>query len=712
MNAVSTLYRSVIAGAICTVLVLSFSVADAALLFRGALVEHLVIGVALTFFGYLLHIAVIGYFTRLHHTQGTSQEVCIVIISAMLFSLQGRTEPDALLATSLAMIALSGVALGLALMICGAAKMGRYIRLLPLPLVSGFLVGSGILMITFAMAILHTGPLTLSDLMVVDAGPVWLKVLLGVAMGAVLVFVGSRRASEYTLPLMIVCGVLGFHASAAVGPYDLQQLIAADWTMSREVISVDYQPMTTALLGQVDWRAVLHTSPQLLSLMAVGVLSNSIKISSLEILTRQRIDENRELRLAGVTNVIGAGMALAPGFHGLSNSTVIAKLHGNTRVAAAFTVLASLVIVALASDMLVQMPRFVFGAILIWAGWSMVYDSFLVNLRKLRLHESVITILIALTVVVFGYLPGLVFGLACGLLMFAIEFGRLETVRAFRSVAELRSNVDRSPREHDLLTRHGARVGVVRLHSYLFFGSAARSVDLITAHLDAADKNVNTLIIDLSRVTGVDSTALRAFHRLGLRTESGGIEVWSCGASELLTQAFNKDGGKLFSAAFDSLDLALEAAEDRLLLSASADDVGEADNAQQASVLESVFEQYGRQVALEPGQDLLKSGDPSDGLYWLSSGVLDAFVDTDDAEIRVRRMSRGALVGEISWYLGVRTSARVVAVNETTMLHLDQAALEAIQADEPEVGARLHAEVARVLAFRLIDNTRQIRQLR
>ena len=713
VNTISTLYRSLVAGTICSVLVLSFSVADAALLFRGNLSQYLVIAVALAIFGYLTQIVVIGSFTRLKHAHGTSQEACIVIVSAMIVSVQGQVSEAALLPTALALIALSGLSLGVAFTLCGVLSAGRYIRLMPFPMVAGFLAGSGLLLMGFAVSVLHGEDIGWRALMQGDSMPAVFKVGVGLAMGVALVLIGSMRWSEYTLPLLVIGGVVGFHAVVAVTPIDLSALVAADWTMSREAVSVTYQPLTPALIKQVDWHAVAVTSPQLLSLVAVCVFASLIKISSLELMMRQRVDENRELRVAGLANLIGGICALAPGFHGLSNSGVVTTLRGSAKLSALVCVVVTVGCVVLAGDTLVQMPRFVFGAILLWCGYGMVYDSLILNLGKLRAYESVVTLLIALAVVVFGFLPGLAFGVVCGLLMFATEYGKLETVRSFQSVAELHSNVDRTAAEQAVLNRHGQAVRVVRLHSYLFFGSAARSVDQITSYLDRPENSdVSTLILDLSRVTGIDSTALRAFQRLTLRTETGGIRVWGCGASQPVRNAFEKDGNGSIAAFHDTLDLALEAAENKLLaLHEPFGASGMPDADQPDQVLAQLFWDHGMPLSLRAGETVLNSGEPSRGLFWVVSGVLDAQVHTSDGDLRVRRMGPGALIGEISWYLQQSTSARVVAVEEASLLHLDTQAMARLGAEDPERSAQLHTEIARILSFRLVDNTRQLRQL-
>lgn len=713
VNYLASLYRSTVAGCICAILVVSFGIADAALFFRGELHAFFVIAVGLTVIGFLVQVLLIGCFTRLHHTHGTSQEASLVVLAAMLYDIQAKVAADALLGTALMMIAISGLTLGIALFLCGAFNAGRYIRLMPFSMVAGFLAGSGLLIVTFSIAILHGESLSFGEIIQGDSKQAAWKILAGFAMGALLVLFSMLRWSEYTLPALIVGGVAAFHLVITYAPVEFNQLVQLDWTMARDSVAVRYQPMTSDLIGTVDWSAIASVSLQLPALIAVCIFANLIKISSLELMMRQRVDENRELRVAGYAGLVSGVFAVAPGFHGLANSSILAKLSANAKVSAVVTVAVTAALLVYAGDTLMFMPRFVFGAILLWVGFGMVQTSLLNNWGKVRFHESVVTALIALTVAVFGFIPGLAFGVVCGLVMFVAEYSQQETVRSMQSAVELHSNVDRDPDARAQLNAHGRSTWVVRLHSYLFFGSAARSVEIIMRHLDNhADNPIDMLVLDFTRVVGIDSTALRAFQRLALRAEADSIDIWAAGASPSVQTAFEKDGDGSIARFFETLDFALEAAEDRILCQHPlAPRVAVAHKGEGDVALAGLFWQHGVPRALPAGATLLEAGQAPQGLYWVVSGVLDAQVHTPHAEMRVRRMGSGALIGEISWYLQQTTSARVVVVEDASLLHLDNPTMAMLAADFPETSSILHEEIARVLSSRLLDNARQLRQL-
>lgn len=714
MTHLATLYRSIVAGCICAVLVVSVGIADAALFFRGNLHQFFVVAVGFAIVGYLIQVVVIGGLTRLRSTHGTSQEATLVVLAAILFEIQASVTQDALLPTALMMIAISGISLGIALIACGTFKAGRYIRLMPFSMVAGFLAGSGLIMIGFSVSIFHGETLSFIDIFTGPSTAAMWKVLAGLVMGVIMIVASSMRWSEYTLPAVIVGAVVLFHLVIPALPYSFEDAVRLDWTMAREAVTVRYQAITPDMLEHVDWGAIAVSSPQLVSLVVVSVFATLIKISSLELMMRQRVDENREMRVAGYAGIVSGALAAPPGYHGISNSSILGRLQANGKIAALVTALITGAVVILAGDALILMPRFVFGAILLWVGFGMIQDSLLSNWGKVRLLESIVTVLIAVAVAVFGFMEGMAFGVLCGLVMFVAEYSRQETVRSFQSAQEVRSNVDRDAGSRRVLDDAGQSIWAVRLHSYLFFGSAARSVDQITRHLDSMKGQIiETLVLDFSRVTGIDSTALRAFQRLALRADSDGIEIWAAGVSPQVRQAFDKDGAGAVVQFFPTLDYALEAAENRILSRwpKQQSGAGQADPKAGDLALSALFWQHGMPLTLKAGSTLLEAGERPQGLFWVVSGVLDAEVTTPAGDLRVRRMGDGALIGEISWYLQQTTSARVGVIEEASLLHLNDEALRRLSVESPETTSTLHAEIARILSSRLLDNARQLRQL-
>lgn len=724
-------------------LILAYGVADAALWFRGPMADYITVAVGILVLGALIQVAIIGGFSRLPSAQGGEQEAITVVMAAILFDLQQRVTFEQLLPTSIAAISLGSLVLALTLGLSARYRVGRYVRLLPFPLIAGFLAGSGMLLIVFSFSVLHGEDLGLRQLISSEGMFTWPRIAAGLLMTAVLLAVARLGYDTYGLPCVLLLAVLLFHLAGHYGPVSMQQLIESNWTMTRQVVAVSYPPLPLAEIVNVDWHALLAISPQLVSLAAVGLFANLIKLSVLELSLRQPIDENRELGLAGKANFLCALSATAPGFHSVSQTLLVARVRGDARISGCVAIVVCLAALFFAGDLLSLMPRFVFCALLIWVGIVMVQDGLIATWGKLRFYDSMMILLIALCVLFFGFLAALMLGMCFGLLVFVFEYGQQEGVRNIRDAAQLRSNVDRPEVERTWLDAEGGKIVIVRLHGYLFFGSASRAVEQITRHIRHQPPGyVESVVLDFSRVTGIDSTALRAFQLLALRAESDDFRIEGSAASSAIQRAFLLDGDGAITQFYPHLDPALEAAENRLLNDSAKPSHSPPDTACELP-LAALFQQYGSRRSLTAGDVLMKTGSSGDGIYWLVDGVLDARIRehaaayssqhthteqapgliavgkvTDETGhksestngIRVRRMRRGALVGEVSWLLGTPASVDVVAASDTEILHIDGQTIAKLERESPQIMMSLNHEVARIVAARLLDNARQLRE--
>ena len=101
---------------------------------------------------------------------------------------------------------------------------------------------------------------------------------------------------------------------------------------------------------------------------------------------------------------------------------------------------------------------------------------------------------------------------------------------------------------------------------------------------------------------------------------------------------------------------------------------------------------------LAGGETLMREGDPADGVSFVISGRLRAFVTNDDGEPRViGEIARGETVGEMGILTGEPRTATVVAVRDTVLAHATRASFEQLLASHPE----LPIHMARILIERI-----------
>src|SRR6185295_19591684 len=100
---------------------------------------------------------------------------------------------------------------------------------------------------------------------------------------------------------------------------------------------------------------------------------------------------------------------------------------------------------------------------------------------------------------------GILAGLAAAVVLFVLEYGRLDTVRHVMRGSQYQSNAGGSKDRREALRLHGDAILFVSLQGYLFFGTAERLRLRILSEIGAASRSsVRFVVIDFRHVGGLD----------------------------------------------------------------------------------------------------------------------------------------------------------------------------------------------------------------
>jgi SulP family sulfate permease len=314
-------------------------------------------------------------------------------------------------------------------------------------------------------------------------------------------------------------------------------------------------------------------------------------------------------------------------------------------------------------------------------------------------------VVILVGIIVWGFLIGVVIGLVLAVVLFAISYGRIELVREVEFGETYRSNVDRPPAERARLRALADRVQILRVSGFVFFGSTSRLLERIRGRLEGPTPP-RFVVIDLRRVSGVDSSAVVSFTKAIRLAEAAGAEIVFTGASEPVRAQLGRGGVRETEGLVvfqPDLDRGLERCEDALL---EAPGPGQAEPAAAAPPqgLPPGLSAHLERVSVPEGSVLLRQDDPPGDVYVLESGSLAVRTVTHEGtSLRLRTLRPGVVVGEIALYTDVPRTADVVAETDSVVLRIGRDEIERLERDEPELAAALHRWLARQLAERLTD---------
>jgi SulP family sulfate permease len=357
-------------------------------------------------------------------------------------------------------------------------------------------------------------------------------------------------------------------------------------------------------------------------------------------------------------------------------------------------------------------PRMLVGGVLVFLGLAFIVEWVWDKRKTLPRVEYAVVLVILAGIIGKGFLPGVVLGLVMAIVLFAFNYGRIELVREVAFGETYRSNVDRPLAERAALRTMREGVQVLRVNGFVFFGSANGLLERIRKRVEAAP--LRFLVMDLLRVSGVDSSAVMSFVKLVHVAEANGFELVLTGVSERV-QAELERGGVIASEGVvrfePDLDRGLQRCEEGLLETAAGDadrieaqdDPGEA-----LAEMPPGLSRHLERESLPEGTVLIRQDEPPGDVFVLESGRLSVeTVTTAGTRMRLATINPGVVVGEVAMYTGVTRMADVVSEEPSVVLCLRRSAIERMESEEPELAAALHRWLANTLAERLSDTMRE-----
>jgi SulP family sulfate permease len=519
-------------------------------------------------------------------------------------------------------------------------------------------------------------------------------------------------------PVTLLGAIALFHLVLALSGTPLADAAAAGWVLGPFASGSLLQPLSVGELALIDWNAVAGQTLNIVTMPLIAVIVMVLYLSGIEISIKQDLDLNRELRAGGLGTLAGGLFGGVTGFHLLALSVLMHRMGVRSRlggVTAAAVVAVPLVFDATVLNIL---PRFVLSGLLIYFGYTFMHEWLLTQRRRMSRLDYVVVLLIVAVIAGFGLLPGVGVGLIAALFLFAAEYSRVQVVRRALTGATRRSRFTRTSAEQEVLDAQGERIVILELQGYIFFGTAARLIDIARTRIVAIPlPGPRFLVLDFAGVTGLDSSGIYAFSRLQQQRAAWEVTVLLSGLSAPLERQLAAAGvvgsdGQL--RCVPSLDRALEWCEEALIRDAAIGRANPIFAEQVAAVLPDPAQIAQLMATLErreaaAGERLLRRGDPADDLLFVESGRLTAQIDRPGMEpIRLQTMAGGNVVGEIGFYLGTPRTSDVVCDEPCVVYRLDAAALRRMRVEHPELAGAIHEYLARRMAERLTHTIRAL----
>lgn len=405
---------------------------------------------------------------------------------------------------------------GLFQVLFGTIKLGMIIKYMPFPVVSGYLSGVGLYIIStqspnffglesstrFWDTMLHyqlwqwhsvlVGVVTIAALFFADRYFRLIPaVISALAVGSLFYFALTPIEPQLLQPdNRFVIGTLGGETNFDFVEYFSARLTHLSHLQIENIFGLLFPALTMAVLLSID---------TLKTCVIVDTMSHSIH------------DSNKELITQGIGNMASSFFGGMPGSGTMGptmmNITSGAMSRNSSMVEGVMGAIALIVL----GGLIAWIPVSALAGVLIVIGLKMI-DKHSINL--LRSKKTVFDFLIIFTVAMTAISLSLIAAAGIGLILAAVLYiaQQIGMSIVYRHIdgTQTTSNIVRSPKEAELIEKGKELFSVYELHGSLFFGTANQLFTMLHDDL----KNKKYIILDMKRVQNVDLTAAHILLRI------------------------------------------------------------------------------------------------------------------------------------------------------------------------------------------------------
>jgi SulP family sulfate permease len=641
------------------------------------------------------------------------------VLSAFAIRLTQEGVPEGNIILMLLML---GILAGCFQMLFGFVGIGRLIKYIPYPVVSGYLTGVGLIIIGSQI----------SKLLGAESGTPWYHALVspdhwdwravtvgGVTIAAMVIGPTITRKLPGTI-IGITAGVACYFGLAlqdaslfelSNNPLIIGQLGASSDGYLTEITG-RWNEIGDLRLSQVA--ALLGSALTLAVLLSIDTLKTCVVLDQM---THSRHQPNRELIAQGIANVASSSVGGIPGAGTMGATLVNLSSGATTRASGLVEGVSALVFALVLSSFIAWIPVATLAAILIVVGVRMIDKE---PLRFIQSSATVFDFAVVVAVVLVALSVGLIAASGVGVAMAIILFLREQiggsVVRHKFYVNQRSSNWHRSETERHILEHKGTQGVIFELQGSLFFGTTQQLLELLDPEL----KIRNFVILDMKRIQSVDVTAAHLLRqvrdtlieRKALLILSGLRESLPNGRNlrEFLEQTGVTEDSETVRL-FPELDSAIEWVEDRLL--------GESELTQPAAETplqltemelfknhkdETLVDLEGRleKRTFNSGEPIYSCGEAGDAIYMIRRGTVKIFAPIGAGRTRhIATYGRGDFFGGLAFLDGRPRGNDAIAASEVEFYILSKEQFNRLAEEHKKLAFTLISAISRTLAMRL-----------
>jgi len=719
----SDIIPSIIAGSVNGIIFVISAMALSALIFTGPLAPYLPQGIGMVLVASVVFALFSAFTSKNPVIIIAPQDIPIAILALMAGTIMGTVgsnwNGEALFQYMFVAISLTSIFVGVFFYILGQFKLGKLVRFIPFPVVGGFLAGTGWLIVQFSFSMMTNLNLTIANLELLLSNELLIRWLPGIVFGVILL-IADRFISHYLLlPGILLLGIITFYLISMINGASFNSLESGGYLLGPFPEGGLFPGFPFTFVHDFRWDLYAGQFPAITTMLILSVISLLFNYSGLELTIKDDVDLDRELKMNGISNIFAGFTGGSAGYMTLSESTMNYNMGVQSKLSNLIVAAMCVLTLIFGANVLSVFPKVILGGLIFNLGLLFLSDWLYDTWSRISKADYGIIVLILIVIGAIGFLEGIFVGILFSVILFVINYSKVEVIKYELSGKIYHSNVERSDALKNLIDSRGEEIFILPLQGYIFFGTSNRILEKIQDRLDDKELiDLKFLIFNFFQVTGIDSSTINSLNKLRIMAENNNFSVLFCSLDKTMRNQFTTEGllpdeQKIFQE-FDDLDHGLEWCENEIInLNYRIQDRGlKKDREDNFKKKFSQLYEYFEKKEFPQETVLIEQGKNPGGIFFIESGRVTVQLHSENGDImRLKSMGEGTVVGEVSLYLGSIASATVITEKDCKIYFLSKENFQKINLESPEKATELHTYIVKLLSDRLAKSNDTIKAL-
>ena len=391
----------------------------------------------------------------------------------------------------------------------GYLRIGRYVNLLPYPVISGFMTGIGCILIILQLEPLigHNAQQNVVNALTVLQSDIetvnWAAAGVGAVALAVCLWTPHRINRIVPAPLLalLVATITGMFVAGV-------PVLGS--------VPVDWPTLTVPSFKIAELGSMLVSAAVLAALGSIDSLLTSLVADNV---SRSFHNSDKELVGQGIGNIMAGLFGGLPGAGATVRTLANLKAGGRTPLSGVTHAVVLLLIVLGLSPVVALIPHAALAGILIKVGIDVIDWRYIRRWHRAPRSDLVLAITVLFLTVFVDVITAVGVGIVLASLVFVKEMADLQ-VESIRTIVDDEQHDLLSAEETEALRRCDGRASILHLSGAMSFGAANELMRRILSV-----RPVDVLIIDLVDVPGIDGSAALTLEEIIQRAEESGQVV-------------------------------------------------------------------------------------------------------------------------------------------------------------------------------------------